>query len=172
MWHELQNCGRDVYQAADAVKDATRDLHVRPLEGLEALHAHLERVEVRTDDREHEPSLAVRRGRLRIALRAARQRDRRTREDPALDVLHLAEDGRAGRLCGQGGRSQQAQCPGYGQPQGATDQMSQAHELLSFFLSVFHSTGRRMLHPFVTSRDKGYICESCSGCQDELKNVT
>ena len=123
------------------------DLHVRPLEGLEALHADLERVEVGTDDREDEAPLAVRRRGQRIALGPARQRHRRAGQDSSLGVLHLTEDGRAGRLRGDGRCRKQTEAYRHRPAQGMATRSSQAHEALSLICGGAWP-------PFITSEDK------------------
>ncbi len=66
------------------------DHQVGLLRRLEALHADLERVGVRPHEREDEVARAVDRGGQHVALRAARQRHGRARQDPSLRVLDRA----------------------------------------------------------------------------------
>ena len=123
------------------------DLHVRPFEGLEALHDDLERVEVGTDDREDEAPLGVRRRGRRIALGPARQRHRRAGQDASLGVLHLAEDGRAGRLCGDRRCRKQTEAYRHRPAQGMATRSTQTHEALSFIWGA-------PWPPYITSKDK------------------
>jgi len=74
------------------------DLDVGPLERREALHADAKHVGVGPDDREDEAPVVVGRRGQRVRLRLAGERRRRAGQDASLGVLHLAEDGGAGRL--------------------------------------------------------------------------
>ncbi len=104
------------------------DLDGRPLERLEALHADAEDVVVGPDDREDEAAFVVRGGCEGVCLGLAGERHGCARQHASLDVLHLAEDGCAGRLRAERRDGEECEAERHRDGQGGAGQTSRMHE--------------------------------------------